>query len=296
MGQKWKRLVGWGTEITWGAAVPVSKWFTAHGDVSLGVNPRYERSQESRQTRQPHNHLRVGWEANGDIPDIEVRDGEFDDWWKYALGENPSGGVYRVKDGGIPSVTLEENKNGKTGWRWYGCKVQSMSLEASPGNILQANISLVAKKGLEIGLASLAAPSFSATDPYVFHQGTFKIDAAEATIFDFKCEIANNLKYPRWASGSKYSLEPTEAMAEVTGTFQIDHADADNWNKIQGATRAALNYVFTDGTNTLTIDFPRVVFNEPLGWSFDDAEVMEEVGWTAERKPDGTNEMTVTIT
>jgi hypothetical protein len=176
-------------------------------------------------------------------------------------------GVYTAVDGALPSLTIEKIVGGTVNEQYMGMKIQELSMAAKARETLKMSVSLVGKQRFEI--VSPTTRDYSVKNPFVFYQGTFKIDDVEVLIREFNITLNNNIKHPNHQSGDIYTQEQYEGIRDVTGSVLLDFKTLAMRNKFLNITEASVEYLFTNGSDSLKIEMPKVVFPS---WSLEEDE------------------------
>jgi len=136
--------------------------------------------------------------------------------------------------------------------------------------------------------------NYSPKKPFMFYQGVFKIDDDEVKIREFEITLANALRHPNHQSGDIYTLEQVEGVRDVTGSFLMDFANTDLRVKHTGVTSGSLELLFTNGSDSLKIECPLIVFP---AWAAEEDEqiVLQRVDFSALRQDDDNREMKITL-
>jgi len=148
-----------------------------------------------------------------------------------------------------------------------GCKVSKLELSSEPNKPLYVNLAeVLAMSVADAAQGSGTTPVRTITDPAIMHHhltlsldGDVKCGTFNLT-FDNKCED-NHFQ------NSQSRLAIPEGDREITGKVQIDWSVLNAvtrgiWTKFKSGATAAMSAVFADGTNTLTITMPRVIYHE----------------------------------
>jgi len=183
--------------------------------------------------------------VEGTISDIQLQPDAFGVILEAALG-SVSSGVYTVLNGTLPSLSLEVAYGGHV-FEVLGAKVNTLRIEGEAGNLITANVGLVAQKMRE--LSSPTSRTYSTKKPFVCYKATLTWGGNEVRAQRFAIELNNNLRYPFWELGSEYSAEPSEGRVEITGEFRAIWDSLDEYNDFINCTRGALviNAQNTDG-------------------------------------------------
>lgn len=269
MSQQWKRFLGIGIESTWGTPVVPTAWLRFMGDDSLNMTANIIDLDGTEESRSKLDFADGDWICEGDISDIELLPGLCRTLFKWAMGTETGAGpyVFTLKDGVMPSATIELQRGATAAYQYRGMKVNSLSMSANARETVKVNMSLAGQR--QVDLAVPQARTYLDETPFVFWQGTFKYASrgnplTEVLIQSFSLELANNLRHPFMVSGRRYSIEQTEGVRDVTGSFRtLFDQTTFNDDSLDFET-ASLEYKFIHaGGAQLLIEFPRIQIEPP---------------------------------
>ncbi len=291
-GKKWRRAIGLAREVTWGTHVAATHQIRAWGDETITMKPNYIELGGTEETRAKIDLVFASKVLEGSIPDVEVIHDVVPLLFESAMGTKV-GNLYTLKDGKLPSLSLERIVGGQ-GFFIDGVKINGMTLDLANNEIFKASFDIVGKNMYAVDDAQLANPAYSDAVPFVFYQGTFKVDDVEEPILSASISLTNNLRHPLMETGSAYSQEQNEGVREVTGNFVTRLTSLAHWQALQNRSTAKLELLFSDGAHTLTIEIPKAYFPD-YDWAKGDQDIDQTINFTAV-KTDTKNEMEITIT
>jgi len=149
--------------------------------------------------------------------------------------------------GALPSnvyLCFEQNKGGDS-YPYYGCRIQSLTLNAVAGQILRATFEVVGKN--QGNRKSAEDPiSFMAGSPLVFHQGILKIDTVETLVKEFSITINNNLQDDDLALGQRdlADIQPMDSLLVTGNIAPLAFSDTE-YQKFRALTYSVLELKFT---------------------------------------------------
>jgi len=215
-GAVWKDFVGYGKETTWGTKVVPTAWARFRGGFDFVHKAEHIRLSGTDELRSYVKFVRGNISAEGSISDLELLPDHFGLLLEAALG-SVNGSVYKVKHGGLPSLSVEVSHGGLL-HEYVGTKISSLEISAEAGGLLRASTSFVGRLGRD--LASAETRSYSSKEPFVCHGVTLTWGGSTIRAQTATVRIENPLRYPFWEMGDIYSAESTEGVAEITGEFR----------------------------------------------------------------------------
>ena len=164
------------------------------------------------------------------------------------------------------SFTFERNYADITDGDYHyfqGMQVNSLAVSVAPDAMIGVTYGFVGK--------SLTVSDTIDTHGTTTPVGAYKpFDSFSATINEGGSAIANvtaldftieNGLAPSFVIGSQTTKQPPLGKARVTGSLTAFFEDKTLLNKFLNETESSLDITFTDGTNSVKFDFPRVKFN-----------------------------------
>ena len=223
-----KRLVSHGEETTYGQAPSdVSRWIGLVQTFSGGVEHAGDTisALDSSRLKRP---VVFGIDV---APSLEyyVQTGQF---LKYAFGKVTNTGtsppythtIEIADDYVLPSVTLVEHRVGTPihGFRYLGCRVESLELSFDEDGFLTASVEMIAKQVEKITTLPNVTPL--TTEPFKASQKTVTINGVDNPyVVSGSISITNNhVKYPRsgdWVGGTVADRVDLEASLDL---FYVD--------------------------------------------------------------------------
>jgi len=296
---QWKRTIGFKEETDWGVEETDFSsgaiWLRSYGDTDLKMVPNVIEQDGTDGTRGKRYFAWGDKVLAGTIPDIDVRDGEFDNFLKWAIGPQ-SVNTYKPDDAGLKSFTIQERIAG-LGFVHVGVKIVSITFTMANREILRASLNVVGRYTRKLlDVASLQSPTYSPLkEPFVMCQGTFTVGVTPTAVRSAEIVYDNGFASDYFTTGDCYTKEHPEGVANCTGNFILELDEAtDFWHDVQNKTEKALQLSFTNGTDTWAFDLKHVILPE---YDFDrgDQVVEENVSYTAIRSGSDM-ELEVTVT
>jgi hypothetical protein len=170
------------------------------------------------------------------------------------------------------SMTFEQFLEDITkGWKYQGCIIDKMSYKMPVSGPVTFDASVLGFTGSGITASLDAAPTAAADEPF-FVMVTATLQEGGATIAyvtSIEFEIDNGSS-PLQVLGSQIPIGFVPGAAKVSGTLKAFVPDLALFNKFIGSTSTSLSVQCTDGTKTLTFEFPATKytsFKAPQGGS-----------------------------
>jgi len=286
MAEEWKGTLGFGAEGSWGTGVVADTWLKHLDRPTIIQTPDAKVLPGTRGDPDAYDSVITQYRAQGEIGNIHVVAGEFDELFEIAMGAE-AGGVYTLVDTDLPSMTIEENVGGFQGFRTTGAKIDTLGLSAAVNDVLMASLGIIAKDRLPIGTANLTATSYVEGNPFIFYQGVLVLGGVTYQITSFSLQLNNGHKYPNHRSGDAYTKEPTLGSREITGSFTTDFDAQALYDLWQTHGTAAMSYTFTSGSASLALSLPIVKVMPDWSTEADGPETMQTVQFRSFR--DGSN-------
>ena len=190
--------------------------------------------------------------------------------FKHALGAVATAGSYvhtcTMADPYGLGLTLEVGRPGNDGtvraFTYAGCKINTLDLSVSVGELLSAEFGVIGTTAETIG--SVTAASYG-TGLELLHFAGAAITVA-GTAYpckDFSLSVNNGLTGDRYVLGSQIAQQPiASSLAEVTGSLTAEFVDATAYNRVVNATTAAIVATFTDSASkSITVTVPVARFD-----------------------------------
>lgn len=190
--------------------------------------------------------------------------------FKHALGAVATAGSYvhtcTMSDPFGLGLTLEVGRPGNDGtvraFTYAGCKINTLDLSVSVGELLSAEFGIIGTTAETIG--SVTSASYG-TGLELLHFAGAAITVA-GTAYpckDFSLSVNNGLTGDRYVLGSQIAQQPiASSMAEVTGSLVAEFVDATAYNRVVNATTAAIVATFTDSASkSITVTVPVARFD-----------------------------------
>lgn len=243
---------------------------------TLGLTKEGLQSDEIRSDRQIADYRLGNNQVGGDI-NFELSYGSFDKFLQAVLlsGDWETGvpivGAAQIKTGVTrSSFTLVRHfadlaAASKPFYIYSGVEINTMSLSISPSAMVTGTFSVVGKsQTAATDLTSLGTPTFDApttTSPMDAFTGTLLEGSEEiAVITEITLTLENGIE-PRFVVGSKDTIKPSVARANLTGQITAYFEDSRLVDKFLNETDSSIQFTLpdTDG-NELTFVIPRIKY------------------------------------
>ena len=190
--------------------------------------------------------------------------------FKHALGAVATAGSYvhtcTMSDPYGLGLTLEVGRPGNDGtvraFTYAGCKINTLDLSVSVGELLSAEFGIIGTTAETIG--SVTAASYGSSLELLHFAGAAITVAGDAfPCKDFSLSVNNGLTGDRFVLGSQVAQQPiASSMAEVTGSLVAEFVDATAYNRVVNATTAQIVATFTDSASkSITVTVPVARFD-----------------------------------
>ena len=190
--------------------------------------------------------------------------------FKHALGAVATAGTYThtctMADPFGLGLTIEVGRPGNDGtvraFTYAGCKINSLDLSVSVGELLSAEFGVIGTTAETIGTVT-AASYGSSLELLHFAGAAITVAGVAYPCKDFSLSVNNGLTGDRFVLGSQVAQQPiASSLAEVTGSLTSEFLDATAYNRVINATHAAVVATFTDSTaDTITVTVPVARFD-----------------------------------
>lgn len=243
---------------------------------TLGLTKEGLQSDEIRSDRQIADYRLGNNQVGGDI-NFELSYGSFDKFLQAVLlsGDWETGvpivGAAQIKTGITrSSFTLvrhfaDLDAASKPFYIYRGVEINTMSLSISPSAMVTGTFSVVGKsQTATTDLTALGTPTFDApttTSPMDAFTGTLLEGSEEiAVITEITLTLENGIE-PRFVVGSKDTIKPSVARANLTGQITAYFEDSRLVDKFLNETDSSIQFTLpdTDG-NELTFVIPRIKY------------------------------------
>ena len=190
--------------------------------------------------------------------------------FKHALGAVATAGSYvhtcTMSDPFGLGLTIEVGRPGNDGtvraFTYAGCKINTLDLSVSVGELLSAEFGVIGTTAETIGTVT-AASYASSLELLHFAGAAITVAGTAYPCKDFSLSVNNGLTGDRFVLGSQVAQQPiASSLAEVTGSLTAEFVDATAYNRVLNATHAAVVATFTDSTgDTITVTVPVARFD-----------------------------------
>lgn len=263
--------IGIGVETTVGTAVTPTRFYEFN-DESIAMT--IERI-ESEGLRTGNRVLRSDRFASGQKAiegsfSMDMTAGNTAILFKHALGAVATTGSFihtcTMSDPFGLGLTIEVGRPGNDGtvrgFTYAGCKINSLDLSVSVGELLNAEFGVIGTTAETIG--SVTAASYgSSLELLHFAGAAITVAGGSFPCKDFSLSVNNGLTADRFFLGSQTAAQPiASSLAEVTGTLTTEFVDATAYNRVVNATAAAIVATFTDSASkSITVTVPVARFD-----------------------------------
>ena len=136
--------------------------------------------------------------------------------------------------------------------------IKSMEIKCAVNELVSASIDIVGQKGEQTALSS---PSFSALDPWVFHEGAVEIaTVADTNVEAMTVKIENNIYDDDYSLGSRLRRRGGAGGFKVSGTCDLHFGSLTHWKQFyDGATGVA------PANNVAEFQMELIVTGEQIG-------------------------------
>lgn len=205
----------------------------------------------------------VGGRTVGGTVEFDARTKDLGLWLKHGLGAVSTSGsgpyTHTFTPGDLfgKGLTVQVGRPDTGGtvrpFSYTGCKVASLSLSASVGELLSVSADLIGQD--ETTAESLATASYtSASTLFTFVHGAVTVAGSAAPCMSFDFQVSNGLQDARHRLGSAVSTEQRQnARRTITLSAELDFENLTNYNRLASGAEAAVVLTFTSGTDVLTI-------------------------------------------
>lgn len=192
--------------------------------------------------------------------------GQFDDWLEAALGGTWTTDVLKVASatGGTERSFTVEQKFGNVGQyrQFTGVRINTWEITGAQNAYAQQTFGLIGK-GMTVAQAPLdiSPTEVIANKPgLTFLNGTLTLGGVAVTCTAFSLNHNNNMT-GLFGVNSSSAVGINWAEAVTTGSMTFYFEDVVQYNRFLNETTAAGVISMTDGTNTITINIPKMKFN-----------------------------------
>jgi hypothetical protein len=190
--------------------------------------------------------------------------------FKHALGAVATAGSYihtcTMADPFGLGLTIEVGRPGNDGtvraFTYAGCKINTLDLSVSVGELLSAEFGVIGTTAESIGTVT-AASYGSSLELLHFAGAAITVAGTSYPCKDFSLSVNNGLTGDRFVLGSQTAQQPiASSLAEVTGSLTAEFVDATAYNRVVNATHAAVVATFTDSASkSITVTVPVARFD-----------------------------------
>lgn len=243
---------------------------------TLGLSKEGLQSDEIRSDRQIADYRMGNNQVGGDI-NFELSYTSFDKFLQAAL-------LSADWESGVPDAASSQIKTGVTrssftfvrhfadlgaaSKPWYiyrGVEINTLSLSISPSSMITGTVSVVGRSQDAVAdLSEMGTPTFnppSDTAPLDSFTGTLlEGDEEIAVITEITLSLENGIE-PRFVVGSKNTIKPSVARANLTGQITAFFEDSRLVDKFLNETDSSIKFTLPDEDgNELTFVIPRIKY------------------------------------
>ena len=190
--------------------------------------------------------------------------------FKHALGAVATAGSFvhtcTMSDPFGLGLTLEVGRPGNDGtvraFTYAGCKINTLDLSVSVGELLSAEFGIIGTTAETIGSVTSASYG-TGLELLHFAGAAITVGGTAYPCKDFSLSVNNGLTGDRYVLGSQIAQQPiASSMAEVTGSLVAEFVDATAYNRVVNATTAAIVATFTvSASKSITVTVPVARFD-----------------------------------
>ena len=190
--------------------------------------------------------------------------------FKHALGAVATAGSYvhtcTMSDPFGLGLTLEVGRPGNDGtvraFTYAGCKINTLDLSVSVGELLSAEFGIIGTTAETIGSVTSASYG-TGLELLHFAGAAITVGGTAYPCKDFSLSVNNGLTGDRYVLGSQIAQQPiASSLAEVTGSLVAEFVDATAYNRVVNATTAQIVATFTDSASkSITVTVPVARFD-----------------------------------
>ena len=263
--------IGIGVESTVGTAATPTRFYEFNDESIAQTIERIE----SEGLRTGNRVLRSDRFASGQVAiegsfSMDMTAGNTAILFKHALGAVATAGSYvhtcTMSDPFGLGLTLEVGRPGNDGtvraFTYAGCKINTLDLSVSVGELLSAEFGIIGTTAETIG--SVTSASYGTGLELLHFAGAAITVAGDAfPCKDFSLSVNNGLTGDRYVLGSQIAQQPiASSLAEVTGSLVAEFVDATAYNRVVNATTAQIVATFTDSASkSITVTVPVARFD-----------------------------------
>ncbi len=162
----------------------------------------------------------------------------------------------------VKSLSMERMWNDITLYQLFkGVEVNSLTLAGALDAEVQATFNLIGQSSTDPSATSIDTTPTVVTEKKAFINvgGTIKEGGSLANISSFNINIDNGLN-PNYTWGNRDVANTSSALIIVTGDIEVYFENATLMNKFRNGTSSTLQVLFSDGTNSITLDLNTIQY------------------------------------
>ena len=214
----------------------------------------------------------------------------FDPWLESVLNSSWVSNVLKVGST-VKNFTIEKilqtPDNVSHYFRFKGCQATSLSLEVALNAPVKATFGFMgltedaASTSAIAGATYVAQPSGSQPLVHINANNFFKEGGTASSLMTAFSFTMNNESDANFALGSATAQSITSSSAKITGSCTYYFSDAAMYNKFVNETSSSLEVKLSDGTNSYTFLFPKVVYGGANNVVNNENAIVLTMPWTA---------------
>lgn len=171
-------------------------------------------------------------------------------------GSNPYSHDFRLSDTYGKGLTIQKGVPGVGGTvrplTYSGCKISELAIGFEQGKIVTFGFDIMGMSATKA--TALASPDGSTVgNPFKFSHCTLSLGGSAQSVISGEFKLSTPLR-ARHFLGTATSAEPiVNGLREASAQFKIEWTDFTYYDLFTGGTEAAVSWVATNGTETLTI-------------------------------------------
>ncbi|HUU97744.1 MAG TPA: phage tail tube protein [Phycisphaerae bacterium] len=197
----------------------------------------------------------------------------------------------------LPSFAVQKRVGASDYFRAAGCKIRSAEFSSSQSDqVLKAMLDLLGIS--EARADSGTAATYSAGSPFLHKQLTLTVGSTSVRASGWTWKIDNQLLEDAYRNSPTLLAIPRGDRVLVTGTLQgldWNSTNRDLYTQFVNGTWAALEAVYNDGSNTLTVACPKIKIPEGTPVNPDSGSVLTDLPYRAKVAAIGDTDI-ITIT
>ncbi len=232
--------------------------------VSFAVNATKDQLEDNsiRSDRMQRYSLDGNTHVSGDF-DVNLNNHNFDPFIASAFTGTWTTNVLKFGTAVTPSFTFEVGQlDIAEYWLYTGVVIDKMQLTISTTGVVTTKFTTIGKATAPITATSICATPTAVTEhpPFTAQPGTFKEAGSVTGVFQALSLTIDNQTTANFVLGSATAANLSSGMVKATGTATVMFQDAVIANKFLNGTASTIDFILTDGTNTLEFNLPNVKY------------------------------------